>query len=1007
MIHLTERTFAQPTLALFFGGTGLNCGSAFQTMLETLPEDDRRLVEPYFFDSQEPEIDDHHRARHYCYEDLHRFFSPIYQDFVAGRFPEDLGMNPVVNSCDGCGVTRVFGLASLVSCRDDFVALLRAAVGRLMRRRRSPTQPIQVYLTASSCGGTGAGMIVDAAALVRHFFRREVGEIPRLHLFLLGPEAFFEDGSRNITQGQRQRMQASSYALLKELHHFAQGKPFVSLYRLRDERIEISNASDDDRLFDWVYYLDGRPGRGTAARSVDELAWIVAEAQLHFAVTEVGRKVSEALPNQREERIRIFPGDFVERERRSELDPQLHGRLAGSSRSTFLASFSVRNVRFPAPEIAHLFRSRWVLEAVEKALLRNSVEAAQREEFDRLLGFDGVEVSADGLLAELGLTPAGLDLFVEQHVDAGQALRREPFHRNLPPDRLIAEADELLGQAELLLRELAPGGAGPGSGRAATEESFAVWSRHWEGSLPALGERLHRLAWDGVDGRGVRWLNGFLLHAATVLDQLSKAPRPLTDTAALREVHQRTREQLAAFERRCRSERSRTSFRLRQLAGRLLQSRTVPYRPETVRAGARLTAPLNELVQGLREAALRRTSEELSVRVHRRVAADLQHWRELELAPLMTALDDLRTRAGNRLERAEVRLRSYQGQGARGTWTSHSTTHLVSDELLAALARRVDRNPYSVDESVVGMIGRKGIRFGRDQLSLATLAELHPDAALEVVARRVEADTAKSLAFLDSGWLVEEARDFLVCEAAKVLDAGAAPLVAFDGASLGRELQGCLVVPPELVLPASFSRSLGRMNRLAGRDPLRLSVVSMVYGIPPNALDSMPDLYAQYRLHLGDEARLRSHDRYPLHVFRGAAAKLDEPHSLLDLPFLDGSHPDLIGIGTKLGLIDGHEVRLTVREGSLPLDDPNLLLELCEEILRRAVRSPEVEAMLAGSPGLRPLRRILDQRKHRYARYTRPAQTPPREEGPWSGNGAAPPALGQGDGTGAEAREEG
>ncbi|HEX2121422.1 MAG TPA: tubulin-like doman-containing protein, partial [Thermoanaerobaculia bacterium] len=350
MITVTERLFPQPTLSLYLGGTGILVGDRLLSMLESVSAAERAYVEPFFIDSQEPRVDDHARARHYCYTDLSQFFQPIYREFAGQRFPENLGISPVINSSEGCGVTRIFGAASLVACRDDFSSLIEQAVARLKKARKSSTQPLQVFLTASACGGTGAGMIVDAAALIRHFFRAR-GENPRIFLFLIGPTVYFEDPMISLREDQRARMSASTYALLKELHHFAQGHPFTSSYRLRDEPIEISNASDDDRLFEWVYFIDGHAERAGTTRSLDETVWMLAETQFHLSLTEVGRKVAETMPNQREERVREYAQHFIHPDNKEVMSEEARQHLEAASRKTFLASVSVRNVRFPAEEL--------------------------------------------------------------------------------------------------------------------------------------------------------------------------------------------------------------------------------------------------------------------------------------------------------------------------------------------------------------------------------------------------------------------------------------------------------------------------------------------------------------------------------------------------------------------------------------------------------------------------------------------------------------------------------
>ncbi len=357
--HLTEQLYRQPTLSLYMGGSGHRVGGNMLALMDGLDEASRAMIEPFFIDAQEPKIRNHERARHYCYRDLGEFYRPVYADFAKQRFPENLGASPIGNSCDGCGVTRIFGAASLVANRDDFAELIEGAVARLRASTRGANKPIQVFLTASSCGGTGAGMILDAAALVGHIFRERLAERPKIFLFLLAPEVFLRDPSIKLSQEQRARMQASNYALLKELHHFAQGHPFTSSYRLRDEDVRIGNQDGGDRLFDWVFYLDGKSESSQRAHGLDEMAWIVAESQLHLALSEVGHKIVESLPNQREERSRDFALHHVHASKKERLPPHLREQLERSARKTFLATLSVRNVRFPAQEIRQWFLQRW------------------------------------------------------------------------------------------------------------------------------------------------------------------------------------------------------------------------------------------------------------------------------------------------------------------------------------------------------------------------------------------------------------------------------------------------------------------------------------------------------------------------------------------------------------------------------------------------------------------------------------------------------------------------
>src|SRR5690242_9718044 len=98
MINLTEKLFPQPTLSLYFGGSGILVGEQVLSMLEDLPACDSAVIKTYFIDSQEPAIRDHSRSRHFSYQNLAEFSEPIYEAFSAKRFPENLGVSPIISS---------------------------------------------------------------------------------------------------------------------------------------------------------------------------------------------------------------------------------------------------------------------------------------------------------------------------------------------------------------------------------------------------------------------------------------------------------------------------------------------------------------------------------------------------------------------------------------------------------------------------------------------------------------------------------------------------------------------------------------------------------------------------------------------------------------------------------------------------------------------------------------------------------------------------------------------
>lgn len=979
MINLTETLFPQPTLSLYLGGSGILIGEQLLSQMESLEPADRAFVEAFFIDSQEPKIVDHERARHYCYTDLNQFFQPIYQEFTEHRFPENLGVSPVINSSEGCGVTRVFGAASLVACRDDFANLVEQAVARLRKIRRTDTQPLQVFLTASACGGTGAGMILDAAALVRHFFRSR-GENPRIFLFLVGPTVFFEDPHISMREDQRDRMRASTYALLKELNHFAQGNPFASAYRLRDQRIEIGNVADDDRLFDWVYFIDGRGEQSGGTRSLAEVVWTVAETQVHLAITEVGRKVAESMPNQREERLRDYALHFIHPDNKDLLSDATRARLQTSSRKTFLASFAVRNVRFPAAEIKAFFRAQWVRDALHKAMEREdpSPEVAPVDQFDALLGYVRGAFVPNGLLADVGLTREQLSSQVSDDANPQSGMPAAP-PAGSTPDRAARDAEQLLEAAQWVLADM-KGDASLLSGRTAANRgrmkstsalvgsAVPGWNKIWREGLADNGriaERLLQLAWAPAGGRGLRFLDCFVVHTTDVLTGLAAEGKRRPSLAELEERIAVVGEQLTVVRKTRDRERRTFRYIVRSIVSRLIKQ-VSPDSENLLNRTRSLVVAAAALRQELVEQRAAYLAAVIAPTAWLLAAQQMKRWRDEVLSPTMTATENALTLAENRWELAQEGLKTYQGINARGPWQAHSTFQIADDELLGAFSKQLET--IAVEDLVLAPLQAEGISREQERLTVHTLRSIDRETVVNMIAAHVDAHTRGRLTFLDNGWMLEELKKRLRTSAARALDFGSEPLTSFSRPALGVQLQSYLLASRNLKLPVPFGRRLSRMDRLVSRDPLQLGVVSFVFGIPPNALDGIGELFEQYAIHLGDQQRNKAHDRFPLHVFRNAPEGYDEPHSPLTFQANDDLVRSLVDAAREMW---GNQIKLDIREfdpeSPEHRKDWNRYIELTEKLLRSLIRSPKDAERLFQKGRFPDLQRLYNSRRHRSA----------------------------------------
>jgi hypothetical protein len=337
---------------------------------------------------------------------------------------------------------------------------------------------------------------------------------------------------------------------------------------------------------------------------------------------------------------------------------------------------------------------------------------------------------------------------------------------------------------------------------------------------------------------------------------------------------------------------------------------------------------------------------------------------------------------------------------ARGRWLAHSTMQVADDNLLRTLEEAIgDR--VAVEDLVLDPLQGDGISRDRRRLTLRSLSSFDQRAVVDILFGHVKEATGAVLAFLDNGWMLPDVASRLANSAASALDTGAEPLASFSRAAIGQPLQSHLLAPEGVLLPVPFGQELGKMNRIPSRDPLQFGVVSFVFGIPPNSLDAIADLFRQYAVHVGDQARYAGElDRYPLHVFRDAAEGFNEPYSPLAFQLDDSLVQELIDATQELWPKSGVRL-LDIRlfDSKLPEHrrDWNRIVELAEKVLHHLILAPdEAEKLFHGGrfPTLENLYRI---RKHdsRDAKTARESEAAHGGNGNGNGAGYAPPPFEQ------------
>jgi hypothetical protein len=181
---------------------------------------------------------------------------------------------------DGCGQTRPWGRLAFFQHYDRIRKQLRQALGsegllsvqtesdaRAMGVEMAPGAPIQVYVVFSVAGGTGSGMFLDMAFLLRDL-ESELGRTIKTEALILLPEAFDPTPEGKIY--------ANAYAALLELEHYSLQRGDVTtegfpVYWPSDYRADRGPRRLEAPAFGAVWMIGKQP-RGTGGGGASGLS---------------------------------------------------------------------------------------------------------------------------------------------------------------------------------------------------------------------------------------------------------------------------------------------------------------------------------------------------------------------------------------------------------------------------------------------------------------------------------------------------------------------------------------------------------------------------------------------------------------------------------------------------------------------------------------------------------------------------------------------------------------
>lgn len=271
------------------------------------------------------------------------------QPAIAARLPAIQSI-PAVALRNGARQLRPLGLLALLWRYEEVEQRIGDAIWLLagkdnLGRREGTTQGINVFICNSLVGGTGAGMFLDIAYLVRALFTELGGMGDFCYITGVGvlPQAFRSVEGPNLVP--------NATAALKELSHCMLRGGFTAQYP-NGRYIHTPHAP-----FDLYYLIDGVDEQGYTWHGVNDLAAMVAAGLFLQIGSQVGIKGENDFDNLSD----VLSGQTPEGE------------------GTFCSSFGMATLTFPIKSVAAWCGTRLAGQLIDHGLLREGADAESQE----------------------------------------------------------------------------------------------------------------------------------------------------------------------------------------------------------------------------------------------------------------------------------------------------------------------------------------------------------------------------------------------------------------------------------------------------------------------------------------------------------------------------------------------------------------------------------------------------------------------------------------------------
>ncbi|MBQ9746727.1 MAG: hypothetical protein IJW21_07885, partial [Clostridia bacterium] len=185
------------------------------------------------------------------------------------------------NMLDGAAQMRVKSrMAFMETVQNGAIKELENIIMNLLHVREQ--SKLQVMITSSISGGTGAGMFIQTALWIRKFFDERDCQISIRGIFLL-PDVFIE----NVKDIKNRKMDvmrhyANAYAAIREINAITrirlgsdtETKEHICIDGLFDSEV---NRNDGKPVFDFAFFVDNMNVKGDSVNGIDKYEKLVAQ----------------------------------------------------------------------------------------------------------------------------------------------------------------------------------------------------------------------------------------------------------------------------------------------------------------------------------------------------------------------------------------------------------------------------------------------------------------------------------------------------------------------------------------------------------------------------------------------------------------------------------------------------------------------------------------------------------------------------------------------------------